>query len=199
MKNLQLTLAMVLGVFITAAHPAGAVTLTFDELPLQPVDGLTFMGVTFDFKIGGFDSLDANYGSGGPGSIVFLQDPSLEGNAAGVLTLDFAQPVWFLQFGVALSTFASVSPGFAVELFDASLISLGAFPVDTAPLLTFAEGPFTYFGAPVSRATIGFHQAAADRFALDNLTYEPVPEPATLLMLGSGLLGIVMRRGRPRH
>src|SRR6476659_3507480 len=99
---------------------ARAITLTFGELPFQPIDNLSYNGVTFDFKISGIDSLDANYNSGGPGSTTFVQDPSLEGNSSGVLRMDFATPTPVLDFGVAESTNAALTPGFVVNLFDAS-------------------------------------------------------------------------------
>ena len=69
-----------------AAKPV--TTLSFDEVPFQPVDGLDVSGVTFGFQIGGVPSTDAHYNAFGPGTTTFVQDPSLEGNAAGVLTLD---------------------------------------------------------------------------------------------------------------
>jgi hypothetical protein len=174
-------------------NPSGETTLTFDELPFQPVDNLSLLGVTFDFKVGGVDSTDAIYGAGGPGTITFVQDPSLEGNAAGILTLDFTEPTSLLNFGVALSTFGSLTPGFTVELFDPALMSLGITPVNTSSLLSFTEGLFTYSGAPVTRAVIDFNETAAGRFALDNLTFggsQSVPEPtSTLGVLAFGAFG----------
>ena len=86
---------------MSAGVSNAAVTLDFTELPNQPVDGLSYMGVTFGFAIASIPSLDAEYNKGGPGSITFVQDPSLEGNAAGILTLDFATPTSMLEFGVA--------------------------------------------------------------------------------------------------
>ena len=119
-----------------------------------------------------------------------MQDPSLEGTSAGILTLDFDTLISELQFGAALSTFDFLTPGFTVELFDMDLNSLEVIPVDTAPLVSFTEGLFSYTGAPVSRAVIDFDESVAGRFAFDNLTFksvsvepEPVPEPATLLGL----------------
>jgi hypothetical protein len=177
-----------------APVPAWAITLTFDELPTQPVDDLSFMGVTFDFKVGGVDSNDARYNSLGPGIINYVQDPSLEGTALGILTLDFANPMRFLQFGVALSTLNPLNPGVTVSLFDAALDPIGVIPLNTAPIISFSEGQFTYYGVPVARAVLDFNEAGAGRFALDNLTF--VPEPATLVLVGAGLLAMGARRRR---
>jgi|GEM_PF-1096057 len=185
--------------------------LTFDELPFQPVDDLSFQGVNFDFKIDGIDSTDANYNSFGPGAVSFVDDPSLEGNAAGTLSLDFDTFIFEVQFGVALDALnVDVMPGFTVELFDIAFNSLGVTPVDTAPLVSFSEGLFSYFGAPVTQAVVNFNETSANRFALDNLTFktpivqqaQPVPDPASGLgFLVMGALGVgsvsFLKRTRP--
>jgi len=103
--------------------------LVFDELPFQPVNGVSILGVTFGFTIDGVPSTDANYNSGGPGQITYVQDPSLEGNASGILILDFDVPTPLVQFGVALSALGSFDPGCSVELFDPDQKSLGVFDV----------------------------------------------------------------------
>jgi hypothetical protein len=178
---------------------AAPVTLTFDELPMQPVDGLTFQGVSFDFKVGGIDSTDALYHSGGPGILTYVQDPSLEGNAAGVLTLDFVDcPAASLQFGATLSNFGSFTPGFTVSLFDAALLPVGVFPVSTSSLISFTEAQFSYSGTPIGRAVIDFNEQAALRFAVDNLTYQCVPEPGSMALLAMGVLPF-LRRVRQRR
>lgn len=174
---------------------AQAVTLTFDELPFQPVDDLSFMGVTFDFKVGGSDSLDANYNSNGPGTINFVQDPSLEGDSSGILTLDFDKHISKLDFGVALNrTDIVLIPGFTVELFDENLISLGVTPVNTNSPIDYTEGMFSYIGgSSVKRAVIDFNETSTNRFALDNLHFQaeakPVSTPEPTIILG--LIGIV--------
>lgn len=179
-------------VFVTGS--ARAVTLTFDELAFQPVDNLSFQGVTFDFKVGGTDSVDAFYNSYGPGTLVLVEDPSLTGNSTGILTLDFDVPTPLLQFGVALNTGDPLSPGFTVGLFDAAFDSLGTTPVDTVSTggpSGFSEGLFDYAGPPVARAVIDFADAPGN-FAFDNLTYG-IPEPSTLVtaLLGALLMVIV--------
>ena len=157
----------------TAAPPT--TTLRFDELSFQPVNGLHFGGVTFGFSLGGSPSTDAFYGGLGPGTITFVQDPSLAGNAAGTLTLRFDQPTTVLDFGLALSTFGSLNPGARVELFNPGGHSRGTIPLNTQSLVSFTEGHFSYRGGAIGSAVITFDSAAADRFALDNLTFRAPP------------------------
>ncbi|MBD2365435.1 PEP-CTERM sorting domain-containing protein [Anabaena minutissima FACHB-250] len=182
-----------------SATQAATVTLTFDELPTQPVDGLSFKGVTFDFKINGVNSTDAFYNLLGPEGTVFISDNSLNGLARGVLTLDFEQSISALSFGVALNRFTNFTPGFTVELFDPKLTSLGITPVNTSSLVSFTEGLFSYSGEPVRRAVVNFNNEDAFAFSLDNLTYQPistaVPEPMTILgSLAVGALALASRR-----
>ena len=170
--------------------------MTFDELPFQPIDGLSFQGVTFDFQIDGNESLDAYYHSFGPGDLVTVQDPSLTGSSTGILTLDFAVPTPTLQFGAALNTGDPLSPGFVVELFAAPLQSLGTIPVDTTSdtnSLGFSEAQFDYSGTPIARAVIDFADPPGS-FAVDNLTYFiPEPSAAAIVLFGFIFFGCVHR------
>ena len=203
MKRVLLMVCGLLLVVPAARASATLVKLTMDELPSQPVNGLSFKGVTFGFTVGGVPSTDATYNAFNGGQLTFVQDPALEGDAAGVLTLDFTTPTPILNFGVALSTFEALSPGCSVELFDNHLASLGTTGVDTAPLIAFTEGRFTYSGTPVRRAVITFNSNAAGRFAIDNLTFvaaagaaAPAVGPSALLGLALLLLGFGVTRLR---
>ena len=196
MKKSHLILFVGLILAFGSGASAQQTTLTFDELPFQPVDGLSFMGVTF-----GFTGTDAAYNSSGPFAITFVQDPTLEGDAAGTLTLDFDVPTPTLQFGVARSGFDTLTPGFTVELFDSALTSLGTTPVNTTPLISFSEGQFTYSGTPVKRAIGTFpNPELAVRFAFDNLTFEeggPAPAPDGLDLSPEGINLITGPTGMP--
>ena len=152
-------------------------TLAFDELPFQPVDGLYFNGVTFGFQIGGFSSNDAWYHAGGPGQITYVQDPSLEGNAMGTLTLTFDQPTTVVEFGVALGYIPIPDPlpaGATVDLYRPGKGWLRQIiPLTTSPTIAFwTEGLFSYSGPAVKTVVITFdRQSGATRFMLDNLKF----------------------------
>jgi hypothetical protein len=196
----KLVTICILFVLMSTGAANAAFTLTFDELPTQPVDGLSYMGVTFGFTVGGSSSTDAVYNGTGPGTLNYLQDMTLEGTTAGILTLDFATPTDQLQFGAALSSYYEASPGYIVRLYDPSFQLVGTYSENTFPLIVWSEGQFTYSGTLVSRAVISFNEQAADRFAVDNLTINPVtavPAPGAILLSGIGL-GLVNRLRRRR-
>jgi hypothetical protein len=151
-------------------------TLTFDELSTQSIDGLSFNGVTFAFEEGGAPSTDAFYGGLGPGSITWVQDPSLVGASSGTLTLVFDQPTTVLQFGIARNCVCTLAPGVAVDLFRPGVTeSLSStLTTTTSPLELdgFSEAQFSYSGPAIRKAVITFSSPeTADRFALDSLTF----------------------------
>ena len=170
---------------VIAEGNARAALIAFDELPSQPVNGLVLQDVTFGFKVGGVGSADALFSSNalGANTTVNLQSPTLEGNANGVLTLDFAQPVSDLSFHVARLTGLTLT-GATVVLFDPSLNGFATTPVPVARLLTYSEGFFSYSGGPsVERVVVSFAAGAGPRFAIDNLAFTTaVPEPGTMLL-----------------
>jgi hypothetical protein len=189
-----LCLAITVIVLGATSGRVSAREFTFDELPFQPVDGISVQGVTFGFSVGEASSTDAYYGSFGPGDLETISEPSLTGDSRGILTLDFAVPTGIVEFGAALSTADALSPGYTVELFDLTLQSVGVFARDTAPSmgdLAFSESRFTYAGAPIKRAVIDFADAPGS-FAIDNLVI--VPEPTTTVPCAVFFVGLLRRR-----
>ena len=180
MRRLIPVIAVLALLPLVLSAPASAgpplTTLTFTEVPGQPVHGLTVDGVTFGFQIGGVPSADARYNSFGPGSASHVQDPSLEGNSSGILALTFDRPTTVLEFGIARSCFCTLTPGVSVELLrpgaDRTSSVIGA---TMSPIGIFAEARFAYNGPAIQTAVITFPSPGlAFRFALDNLTFHRV-------------------------
>ena len=172
--EVSLLLAVVL--VVMAAGPVLAnkplTTLTFDELPFQPVDGLYFNGVTFGFQINDVNSDDAWYHLDGPDT-TYVQAPSLEGDAEGTLTLTFDQPTTVVEFGVALSTGVTLQAGATVDLYRPGKGWLRQnITLATSPNPAFSEGLFSYSGPAVKTVVITFDWQSDDtRFMLDNLKF----------------------------
>ena len=185
---------------IAWAASAGAALITFAELPNQPADGVSLQGAAFHFTIGGVPSTDAQFNSVALGSntTLNLQTSTLEGNANGELTIDFAQPISLLSFNLARLT-GLTTTGATVSLFDSALAGFASTSVTIAKVVTYSEAFYSYTGStPVKRAVVNFNAGAGPRFAIDNLAFTPVPEPGTMLVgvLLTGVCGCARQRRR---
>jgi hypothetical protein len=194
------------------------VTITFDELPFQPVDQISYKGVTFDFKVGGINSADAYYNDthNVPRYPAYsMMGGMLSGTAINsVLTFNFAEKISQLEFGLSLSPVAK----FSVELFDSKAKSIAFFPMTTvyssAPspqgqgvLSLYYRNPasswFSYIDGKknVSQAVINFQESNTNHFVLDNLSFtsEKAPEPITILGSILGIGSIAATRSRKKQ
>jgi hypothetical protein len=171
------------GMPVAAQMGSVTVVLTFDQETGglkygSPIRDVSLSGVTFDFTREGLASIDAFYGGvihrtpGGPPRVLtFVQEPALEGNAQGILTMTFAVPTAELRFGIARSTTGASA---SVQLFDdrGRVISTTSVPLTTSGAVS--EGVFQHSsaGRQVKRAVVSFPNAAINtRFAIDNLTF----------------------------
>jgi hypothetical protein len=163
---------------VAATAKADTVTLTMDEVPNQPINGLTVTkgGESFTFS----DPTGAlSYNSSGPGQITFVQDPSIQGPLQP-FDVAFSVPVTSIQFGLAELAISALT-GAQVTLSSGATLLFNLSLVDP-----FAEGQFTYSGSPVT----GFHLTpapGAPALAFDNLTVTPVPGP----IAGAGMPGLI--------
>ena len=182
---LTATALCTLGFGVTTAFQLATttVTLRFDqETPGlkrgSPIRGVSLSGVTFDFTRDGQASIDAFYGGvihripgAPPRSLTHVQEPAVEGNAQGVLTMTFAAPTAALSFGIARSvSVASAS----VQLFDDKSRLISTTHVTLSASGPVSEGLFIHNnpGRRVKTAVVSFPNSAINtRFAIDNLTF----------------------------
>lgn len=178
-----------------SAHAAQATTITMDELDEQSVNGLSLKGAHFSFAIDGSASLDARINASGVGALTYVQDPSLEGSTAGVLSIDFAQAVNTISFGVALSSEFELQDAALIRLVAADATPIADQWVSTLPLILFSEARYEYTGQAVSRIEVSFADHS-NRFVIDNLSFatSSVPEPSTALILLVGLAALAAIR-----
>jgi hypothetical protein len=208
--RLLAAMLLVIGLFLTAqpanastipvgigAFGAGSTLTTFNGLADgTEVNGLTVGGILFQYSLGnGQVVID-----GGPGVTNNVAPPNIVsiGNPGGVLTLTLPSPVDTFGYGYAILA-TITTPATFIVLFD------GATPVGSQ-LYTGAPDPgFTggFAGIqstlPFNRVQLAFNNVVAPAFAVDNVrTFNSaaVPEPATLTLLGSGIVAAAWRRRR---
>ena len=187
---------VILALALVSSTTAATVTLTMDEVASQAINGLTVSkgGESFTFSN---PSGTLFYNSGGPGSVTFVQDPSIQGTTAP-FGIAFALPVYSIRFGLAELISAPVTGMATVNLFFNSVVPFATISFNSSLVDPFAEGQFTFSGGPVSNILIT-PNVGPSNLAFDNLTVNTTPEPSTFAMLvGAGALAAarILRRRR---
>lgn len=171
---------MLVAIYLYNPILANATLITFDELPDGTlINGATIDIVAFDFSIGGLPSSDAII-DGGPGDTPLITPLNIEGNADGVLGLNFATPVDSISYAFALNVFGfNVPCGSTITIFD-----IDGFPIDSTcvdaivpPGFIFPEGTVNIVSIiPIVRAEVTFDNPFG-RFAMDDLEFTPTTGP----------------------
>jgi hypothetical protein len=198
----KLVFLMILCSIVLAFSTASAVSLD-----LLPSSQTVVLGESFSV-----DLVISGLTAGGSPSLSEFDIDLTFGDPTNILTFDS------LEFGLFLgdpldatetSTSVLIVPGSFVGLSEDSLLSAAA--LDALQPSSFSLATLTFIGSNVGTMTIGgdlFELLDTSGSALihtfgpvgsASITVSPVPEPSTMLLLGSGLIGLAAYRRRPKN
>ena len=136
----------------------------------------------------------------------------VHGTTDGVLQIDFnGAPVYgfMVNFDIHVPTDPGGTPTSIPALFPGSVVTIGGTDTDISADTT---GPGTFpslytgviafqspSGTPIQSATLNFNFLAADTFDITAMDVTATPEPGTMLLMASALLGIGATRYVKRH
>jgi hypothetical protein len=176
-----------------AAFGPGSTLTTFDgEAAGAEVNGLTVDGILFGYSLGNGD-LDLGGGPGVTANISPLNIVST-GDSTGELSMSLPSLARRIGYGFAVLSTVAVPGATTISLFDGAVF-VGSLSFDGSPDPTFAGG-FAGIEStlPFNRVVVTFATGPSiPAFALDNIRTEAVPEPASILLLGAGLVAAARR------
>lgn len=178
------------------ATSAQAATFDFEEALYDNFDTLTVDGVTFTADPAGF----GDYGTGFWFGADFVSGAALEVSPGASVIVDLPAAAEFLQFGAAVGDEGGALADLAtIVAYDGNGFQVFPASVDE-PLFGLgfgdAERRFSFLGGGVRQVVFSYDPFGSSVLAVDNLIYQPIPEPATWVLLLAGSALVIARRAR---
>ena len=170
---------------VVAAVPALAGIITVDFASLTSTKDLAIGGPDAPVTISG---LAFSYDPSGGTTTASVDAGGIYGlfgsasNPFGVLIITFPDPVVGVSFNFTNDGTATFAEGIFTPFVDVTS-STGSFAYGSLDGSNSVVGPF-------SELDLYFGTGDAANFTLDTMQYDYVPEPASLLLIGTGLLGL---------
>lgn len=179
------------------AFSASDLLVTFTGIPAgTEVNGLAVDGLTFSYSLGNGQVIT----DGGPGVTNNISPPNIVsiGSNAGALTIMLPFAADLFGYGYAILNTTFIASATTMSIFD-GVTPAGTLSYDGNLDPTFSGGFAGLVSTrPFDRVVVTFNAAVAPAFALDNIRVSAaavVPEPASILLVLGGLLGVLW--GRP--